>query len=117
MQVDERTLREIYLYAFEMCVREAQPWSVMCAYNRVNGDYCSEHYWLLMQVLKEEWGLEGYVVSDWGAVHDRVKALQGGLDLEMPGRVPSAHRQSLMPCATVRCTKGYLTKARVAFCR
>lgn len=87
---DERTLREIYLAAFEMCVKQAQPWSVMCAYNRIDGVYCSEHHWLLTDVLKDEWGLEGYVVSDWGAVHDRVKALQGGLDLEMPG--PRAKR-------------------------
>jgi len=88
VEADERTLREIYLAAFEMCVRQAQPWSVMCAYNRLDGIYCSEHHWLLTEVLKDEWGLEGFVVSDWGAVHDRVKALQGGLDLEMPGPRP-----------------------------
>lgn len=91
--IDERTLREIYLAAFEMCVRQAQPWSVMCAYNRLNGEYCSEHHWLLTKVLKEEWGLKGLVVSDWGAVHDRVKALQGGLDLEMPGPRPRRTQQ------------------------
>lgn len=83
--VDERTMREIYLCAFEMAVKEAHPWTLMCAYNKLNGTYCSEHHWLLTEVLKTEWGFEGLVMSDWGAVHDRVKALQGGLDLEMPG--------------------------------
>jgi beta-glucosidase len=83
-EVDERTLREIYFPAFERVVTSAQPWTVMCAYNKINGTYCSEHHWLLTEVLREEWGFEGLVVSDWGAVHDRVAALRGGLDLEMP---------------------------------
>ncbi|HEY6687525.1 MAG TPA: glycoside hydrolase family 3 C-terminal domain-containing protein [Propionibacteriaceae bacterium] len=83
-EVDERTLREIYLPAFERVVKLSQPWTVMCAYNKINGVYCSEHRWLLTEVLREEWGFEGLVVSDWGAVHDRVAALRGGLDLEMP---------------------------------
>lgn len=84
-EVDERTLREIYLPAFEKAVVNAKPWSVMCAYNKVNGIYCSEHTQLLTKILKQEWGFEGLVVSDWGAVHDRVASLKGGLDLEMPG--------------------------------
>jgi beta-glucosidase len=83
-EVDDRALREIYLPAFERVVKLSQPWTVMCAYNKVNGIYCSEHHWLLTEVLRGEWGFEGLVVSDWGAVHDRVAALQGGLDLEMP---------------------------------
>jgi beta-glucosidase len=91
-EVDERTLHEIYLPAFETAVKKTQPWSVMCSYNKINGTYGSEHYELLTRTLKEEWGLEGYVVSDWGAVHDRVAALKGGLDLEMPGPKPRRTR-------------------------
>lgn len=89
-EVDERTLREIYLPAFETAVTRAKPWTVMCAYNKVNGTYASEHHQLLTDILKNEWGFKGLVVSDWGAVHDRVAALKGGLDLEMPG--PKAAR-------------------------
>jgi beta-glucosidase len=84
-EVDERTLREIYLPAFEKAVKQAKPWTVMCAYNKLNGSYCSEHRRLLTEILKDEWGFEGAVVSDWGAVHDRVASLEAGLDLEMPG--------------------------------
>ncbi|HSK87646.1 MAG TPA: glycoside hydrolase family 3 protein, partial [Anaerolineales bacterium] len=84
-EVDERTLREIYLPAFEKAVKQAKPWTVMCAYNKLNGEYCSENHTLLTDILKNEWGFEGLVVSDWGAVHDRVASLKGGLDLEMPG--------------------------------
>ena len=83
--VDERTLREIYLRGFETVVRRARPWTVMCAYNRLNGVYCSEHEWLLNRVLRGEWGFEGVVVTDWGAANDRVRGLRVGLDLEMPG--------------------------------
>ena len=83
--VDEKTLREIYLPAFETAVREAQPWTVMCSYNRLNGTFASEHPWLLTRVLREEWGFRGLVVSDWGAVSDRVAGLAAGMDLEMPG--------------------------------
>ena len=83
--VDERTLREMYLRAFQKVVTRAQPWTVMCAYNRINGVYASEHHWLLTEVLRGEWGFEGLVVSDWGAVVDRVRAVAAGLDLTMPG--------------------------------
>lgn len=82
--VDERTLREIYLASFEGAVKKAQPWTVMCSYNKVNGEYASENERLLTDILKEEWGHEGIVVSDWGAVNDRVKGLAAGLELEMP---------------------------------
>jgi beta-glucosidase len=87
-EVDERSLREIYLPAFEAAVKRAKPWTVMCSYNRINGTFGSEHHELLVDILKDEWGFEGLVVSDWGAVHDRVAALKGGLDLEMPGPQP-----------------------------
>ncbi|GMA19470.1 glycoside hydrolase family 3 C-terminal domain-containing protein [Arsenicicoccus piscis] len=83
--VDERTLREIYLPAFERTVKQAKPWTVMASYNKVNGEWVSQDPWLLTEVLRDEWGYEGMTVSDWGAVVDRVKGLAAGLDLEMPG--------------------------------
>lgn len=83
--IDRRALREIYLAAFEAAVKKAQPWTVMCAYNRLNGTYCSEHRELLTAILKEEWGHRGIVVTDWGACNDRVAGLEAGQELEMPG--------------------------------
>jgi len=82
--VDQRTLREIYLSAFEKVVKEAKPATVMCSYNRLNGIYASDNTFLLRQILREEWGFEGVIVSDWGAVNDRIEAFKAGLDLEMP---------------------------------
>ncbi len=83
--VDERTLHEIYLPAFEIAVREAQPWTVMSAYNLVNGVHAAEHAPLLTGILREQWGFEGLVVSDWGGINDRVRGVAAGNDLEMPG--------------------------------
>ena len=83
--VDERALRELYLGSWERAVATGRPWTVMTAYNRVNGRYCPEHHELVTEVLREEWGFDGVVMSDWGAVDDRVAALAAGLDLEMPG--------------------------------
>lgn len=82
--IDERTLREIYLTAFESPIIDGKPWSVMCSYNRVNGVQVSESYRFLTTVLRNEWGFDGYVLSDWGAVKDRILGLKAGLDLEMP---------------------------------
>ena len=82
--VDERTLREIYYPAFESAVKEGKAWTVMCSYNKVNGTYASENRRLLTDVLRGEWGFDGYVMSDWGAVSDRVKGVHAGLELEMP---------------------------------
>lgn len=93
--VDERTLRELYLPAFEIAVTRAQPWTIMVAYNRVNGTYCCEHPWLLDEVLRREWGFTGLVVSDWGANDDRVAAVAAGMDLEMPGGA-SAHDAAVL---------------------
>ncbi|MGH2860196.1 MAG: glycoside hydrolase family 3 C-terminal domain-containing protein [Solirubrobacteraceae bacterium] len=83
-EVDERTLREIYLAAFERVVNDTQPWTIMSSYNKINGVYACENAWLLTEVLRNEWGFEGVVVSDWAAVDDRAAALVAGCDLEMP---------------------------------
>lgn len=82
--VDERALREIYLTGYELVVKNAQPYTVMCAYNKVNGTYCCENEFLLTQILRNEWGFEGLVVSDWGAVNQRVEGLAAGMELQMP---------------------------------
>jgi beta-glucosidase len=92
-QVDERTLREIYLPAFERIVKTCQPWTIMCSYNKVNGLSASENPWLLTTVLREEFGFAGLVVSDWGAVYHRVPAARAGLDLEMPPNLPRSPNQ------------------------
>jgi beta-glucosidase len=83
--LDERTLREIYLPQFETAVKDAHPWTVMCSYNRINGTYAGENEYLLKKILKEEWGFEGAVISDWGATHTVFDSVANGLDLEMPG--------------------------------
>lgn len=90
--VDERTLREIYLASFEGAVKKAQPWTVMCSYNKVNGEFAAENNKLLTDILKDEWGHEGFIVSDWGAVNDRVKGLAAGMELEMPSSLGQGDR-------------------------
>ncbi len=109
--VDERTLREVYFPAFERVVRTAQPWTVMCSYNRINGVYASQDPWLLTDVLRGDWGFEGLVVSDWGAVDDRAAAVRAGLDLEMPSSGGVGTRRVLAAVAD-----GTLTEAEVDVC-
>ncbi len=103
-EVSERALREIYLPAFETAVKKSQPKTIMCSYNKINGVYSAENEWLLTKVLRDDWGFEGFVVTDWGAVNDRVKGVAAGLDLEMPGNtagndaaVVKAVREGLLP--------------------
>lgn len=94
--VDERTLREIYLRAFQRVVHDAEPWTVMCSYNRLNGVPVAENRWLLHDVLRHEWGYDGVVVSDWGAVDDRVASVHAGVDLEMPANSDGSHDRALV---------------------
>jgi beta-glucosidase len=96
--VDDRTLHEIYLAGFETLVKEAHPQSVMCSYNRINGVYAAENKELLTDILRDQWGFDGFVVTDWGAVKDRLQGLLSGLDLEMPG--PGANTQKIVDAVT-----------------
>lgn len=92
--VDERTLREIYLSAFETAVKDSKPWTIMCSYNRINGTFAAESKRLLTDILRDEWGFDGYVMSDWGATTaDRVKCLEAGMELEMPGKNAANDKQ------------------------
>ena len=116
-RVDERTLREIYLTPFEIVVKKAKPWTVMCSYNKVNGEYASQNHWLLTEVLRDEWGFDGYVMSDWGAVSDRVKGVHAGLDLEMPSsggindrRIVEAVRSGLLDESDVDLAAGRILR-------
>ena len=109
--VDERTLRELYLTGFEIAVRESDPWTVMCAYNLVNGTYASEHHDLLTTILRDEWGFDGLVMTDWGAASDRVAGIAAGLDLEMPGSGGAFDREVLAAVAD-----GRLAEAAVDRC-
>jgi beta-glucosidase len=109
--VDERTLREVYLTGFEIAVKESAPWTVMCSYNLVNGTYASEHHHLLQEVLRDEWGFDGLVMTDWGAANDRVAGIRAGLDLEMPGSSGAFDAQLLAALAS-----GELDEADVDRC-
>jgi beta-glucosidase len=110
-EVDQRTLRELYLAGFERAVTKARPWTVMCAYNKVNGVHASQHAWLLSTILRDEWGFDGLVISDWGAVHDRVAALAAGLDLEMPPNLGVSDAAILTAVRTGRLEQGVLDAA------
>jgi beta-glucosidase len=114
--VDLRTLREIYLRSFEIVVRQAGPWTVMCSYNRINGVYAAENAWLLTTVLRDEWGFDGVVVSDWGAVADRPTAVAAGLDLEMPttGGISDAEVVRAVDAGTLDAAAVTRAAARVA---
>jgi len=110
-QVDERALREIYLKAFEIVVRQAQPWTIMPAYNRINGSYACQNKTLLTDIARDEWGFEGLFVSDWGAVEDRVKAVQAGLDLEMPSSAGYRDQQLLKALQAGQTEEGFIDRA------
>lgn len=104
--IDERTLREIYFPAFEQAVRAAKPAMVMCAYNKINGTYCSENKWLLTGVLREEWGFDGVVVTDWGGMRDRTQGFKSGCDWSMPGGVKHLRRHAVTAYREGRLTQG-----------
>ena len=109
--VDERALREIYLPAFEMAVRESQPDTVMCSYNKINGTFSSDSKKLLTDILRDEWGFQGLVVTDWGAMNDRIKAFQAGCDLEMPSSCGMFDKE--VKCAV---EEGRLSEADIDAC-
>ena len=94
---DERTLRELYLKAFEIIVKESEPWMMMSSYNRINGTYASENGFLQEQIAKREWGFDGVMVSDWGGAHDTLGCMLGGLDLEMGGPGVYLNSQRIIP--------------------
>ncbi|KXA99677.1 glycosyl hydrolase family 3 [candidate division MSBL1 archaeon SCGC-AAA259O05] len=110
-EVEERPLREIYLAGFKRVVKGERPWTVMCSYNKLNGTYTSEHPYLLTEVLRDEWDFEGLVVSDWGAVNDRLKGLEAGLDLEMPGPSEANDRKIIEAVRSGRIEESVLDRA------
>lgn len=109
--VDERTARELYLKAFEICVKEGKPRTMMCAYNKVNGEFCSQNKWLLTDVLRKEWGYDGLVMTDWGATVDRVKGVAAGLDLDMPGGIWENRKAIIEAAKNGRLSEEDLNKA------
>lgn len=108
--IDERALREIYLTSFEKTVKQAQPWTIMCAYNRLNGTYCAENKWLLTDVLRDEWGYKGMIVTDWGAENERVAGLLAGQELEMPTSHGEGNRQIVEAVKDGRIPEEHLDK-------
>lgn len=111
VRIGERALREIYLAGFEKIVKQASPWAVMCSYNRVNGTYSCENSWLLNKVLREEWGFDGIVMTDWGAMNDRSRALAAGLELEMPSSQGKTDRQIIQDVQAGRLPEKVLDQA------
>ena len=109
--VDERALREIYLPAFEAAAKRGRAWTFMCSYNKLNGEFASQNKWLLTDVLRGEWGFDGYVMSDWGAVSDRVKGVEAGLDLEMPASSGERDRLVLQAVREGRLDEKYVDQA------
>lgn len=109
--MDERTLREIYLYPFELAVKEGHPSTVMCAYNKINGVHCSDDKRLLTDILRREWGFDGLVMTDWGAMNDRIRAFQAGCDLNMPGGSGYMERE-----AEQAVEKGFLSEYEIDAC-
>lgn len=109
--VDERTLREIYLKPFEIAVKEAAPRAVMCSYNKINGIHSSDNKWLLRDVLRDEWGFEGAVITDWGAMNDRCAAFEAGCDLSMPGGSRYMERAVLDAVAAGELDERYIDEA------
>ena len=106
--IDERNLREVYLKAFQMIIENSKPWSIMSAYNKVNGEYCSENSHLLEEILREEWNFKGIVISDWGAENDRVKGIENDHELEMPGGRGDGVKQIIEAVKTGKVEEGKL---------
>ena len=105
---DERALREIYLTAFEIAVKESKPWTVMNAYNKLNGTYCAENKWLLTDVLRDEWGYSGVVVTDWGVKNNPVTEVRAGNDMKMHCGYPEDLKKGL--------EDGRITRADLELC-
>ncbi len=109
--IDEQTLREIYLTAFEIAVKEAAPLTIMCAYNQINGRHCSKNAHILTEILRDEWAYQGIVMTDWGAIKDRVESLKAGLDLEMPYSGPENDNDIIKAVKTGELDESVLNKA------
>jgi beta-glucosidase len=109
--LDDRTLRELYLSAFEIAVRESRPAAVMCAYNKINGTHCSDNQRFLTDILRGEWGFDGMVVTDWGALNDRVSAFKAGCDLNMPGGSSYQEKMAMLAIKDGRLDKQFVERS------